>query len=146
MKESENVEKPQDHYNHDDSIQDGLNRPLHRDEAIDQPQQQPHYDKNHYHLKQRHERLTPFSPDKAPGDPKPRKNFNVRSGTSVAARRGREFRTSGGFGPKLQKSLLPLPACSNHGGIVEDKAGDICPVADTSQSQFLLHNRRSVLR
>jgi hypothetical protein len=47
MKKSENVEEPQDHADHHDRIQDRLDCPLHRDEVIDQPQQNTHYDQYH---------------------------------------------------------------------------------------------------
>jgi hypothetical protein len=50
MEKSENVEKPQDYANHHDGIQDRLDRPLHRDEVIDQPQQNTHYDQNQQQL------------------------------------------------------------------------------------------------
>jgi hypothetical protein len=48
MKKPEHVEKPQDHGDYNDGIQDRLDRPLHRDESIDQPQQNTHYDQNHH--------------------------------------------------------------------------------------------------
>jgi hypothetical protein len=48
MEKSEYVQEPQDHGDHYDAIQDRLDRPLHRDEAIDQPQQNTYYDQNHY--------------------------------------------------------------------------------------------------
>jgi hypothetical protein len=48
MKKSEYVQEPQDHGDHYDAIQDRLDRPLHRDEAIDQPEQNTYYDQNHY--------------------------------------------------------------------------------------------------
>jgi hypothetical protein len=51
MEKSENVEKPQDYADHHDGIQDRLDRPLHRDEVIDQPQQNTYYDQNHQQLK-----------------------------------------------------------------------------------------------
>jgi hypothetical protein len=44
MKQSENVQKPQDHTDHHHRIQDGFNRSFHRYEAIDEPQQNAHYD------------------------------------------------------------------------------------------------------
>ena len=44
MKESKNVQEPQDHGNHDDCIQNGLDRSLHRYEAIDYPEQNAYYD------------------------------------------------------------------------------------------------------
>jgi hypothetical protein len=44
MKQSENVQEPQDHADHHHGIQDGFNRSLHRYEAIDEPQQNTHYD------------------------------------------------------------------------------------------------------
>ena len=47
MKKPENVQQPQDYDDHHDGIQDLLDRPLHRDEVIDQPQQNTHYDQNH---------------------------------------------------------------------------------------------------
>jgi hypothetical protein len=51
MEESKNIQKPQDYNNYDDSIQDGLDGPLHGYKAIDEPQQNSHYDENHHYLK-----------------------------------------------------------------------------------------------
>jgi hypothetical protein len=51
MEESENIQKPQDHDNYDDGIQDGLDRPLHGYKAVHEPQQNSNYDKNHHYLK-----------------------------------------------------------------------------------------------
>jgi len=47
MKKSKNVEEPQDYADHHDSIQNRFDCRLHRDEVIDQPQQNTHYDENH---------------------------------------------------------------------------------------------------
>jgi hypothetical protein len=44
MKQPENVQKPQDHADHHHRVQDGFNRSFHRYEAIDEPQQNAHYD------------------------------------------------------------------------------------------------------
>jgi len=54
MKQSENVQKPQDNGNHYDTVQDGLDLSLHWNKAIDQPKQDPDHDQNHQYLKQRH--------------------------------------------------------------------------------------------
>ncbi|HXQ26854.1 MAG TPA: hypothetical protein VN822_10635, partial [Candidatus Acidoferrales bacterium] len=43
MKDSKDIEKPQDHRNHNDRVQNGLDRSLHRYEAVDQPEQNAHY-------------------------------------------------------------------------------------------------------
>jgi hypothetical protein len=60
MKKSENVQEPQDHADHHHGIQDRFDRPLHRDEVVDQPQQNTHYDQNHQQLKYRHRQLPPY--------------------------------------------------------------------------------------
>jgi hypothetical protein len=64
MKKSKNIEKPQDHADHHDGIQDRLDRALHWDEVVDQPQQNAHYDQNHHKLKQRHRLLPPYFLDR----------------------------------------------------------------------------------
>jgi hypothetical protein len=46
MKQTKNVEEPQDHSDNDDSIQDGFDTVRHRDEPIDQPQEDAHYDQS----------------------------------------------------------------------------------------------------
>jgi len=51
MKKSKYVQKPQHHANDHDCIQDGLNRPLHRDIAVDQPEQDAYHDQNYQYLK-----------------------------------------------------------------------------------------------
>jgi hypothetical protein len=48
MKQTENIQEPQDHDDHHDGIQDRLDRPLHRNKAIDEPEQNTHYDQNHH--------------------------------------------------------------------------------------------------
>ena len=46
MKESKNIQDPQNHGNNYDAIQNGLDGGLHRDEAIHQPQKDTHHDEN----------------------------------------------------------------------------------------------------
>jgi hypothetical protein len=46
VEESKNIQEPQDHGNDYDAVQDGLDRSLHWDEAIHQPQQDTHHNKN----------------------------------------------------------------------------------------------------
>jgi len=60
MKKSEDVQEPQDHADYHDGIQDRLDRPLHRDKVIDQPEQNTHYDQNQQQLKYRHRLLPPY--------------------------------------------------------------------------------------
>jgi hypothetical protein len=54
MKEPEDIQDPQNHGNHHDAVQDGLDGGLHGDEAIHQPQQNAHYYQNFQELNQRH--------------------------------------------------------------------------------------------
>ncbi|MGB8476008.1 MAG: hypothetical protein WCE61_18155 [Candidatus Acidiferrum sp.] len=51
MENSKNVQKPQHHTNDHHGIQDGFNRSLHWYEAVDQPEQNTHYDQNDHYLK-----------------------------------------------------------------------------------------------
>jgi hypothetical protein len=53
MKQSKDVQKPQDHDNYDDRIQDGLDRSLHRYQ-VDQPEQDTDYNESYQYLKKRH--------------------------------------------------------------------------------------------
>jgi hypothetical protein len=46
MKQPENIQQPQDDCNDHDAIEDGLNRALHGDEAIHEPQEDTHHDEN----------------------------------------------------------------------------------------------------
>ena len=46
MKESKNVQEPQNRTDHHDCVQNGLNRSLHWYEAVDQPKQNTHHDQN----------------------------------------------------------------------------------------------------
>jgi hypothetical protein len=50
MKQPENVQQPQDDRNDHDAIQNGLDRSLHGDEAIHEPQQDSCYDENFQYL------------------------------------------------------------------------------------------------
>jgi hypothetical protein len=56
IKQSKHIEKPQDHRDDDNAVQDGLNRSLHRDETIDQPEQNTDNNQDHNYLQQRHKR------------------------------------------------------------------------------------------
>jgi hypothetical protein len=49
-KKSKHIEKPQDHGDDDNTVQDGLNRALHRYETIDQPEQNTHNNQNQNYL------------------------------------------------------------------------------------------------
>jgi hypothetical protein len=51
MEKSKNVQEPQDDADHYHGIQDRLDRRLHGDEVIDQPQQNAYHDQNHQQLK-----------------------------------------------------------------------------------------------
>jgi hypothetical protein len=59
MEESENVEDPKNHGNHDDTVQDRLDTPLHWDEAIHQPQQDSYHNQYFENLNQRHDLCHP---------------------------------------------------------------------------------------
>jgi hypothetical protein len=50
VKESENIQQPQNDGDNHDAVQDGLDRSLHGDEAIHQPQQDTHHDENFQEL------------------------------------------------------------------------------------------------
>jgi hypothetical protein len=50
MKQPENIQQPQDNRNDHDAIQNGLDRSLHGDEAIYQPQEDTHHDENFQQL------------------------------------------------------------------------------------------------
>jgi hypothetical protein len=47
MKQSENIQKPQDNCDYYDSVQNGLDLSLHWNKAIDQPKQDPDHDQNY---------------------------------------------------------------------------------------------------
>jgi hypothetical protein len=53
MEQTKNVQKPQDHDDNDDRIQDGLDRSLHRYQ-IDQPEQDTDYHQRYQYLKKGH--------------------------------------------------------------------------------------------
>lgn len=55
MKEPEDIQDPENDGNDDNAVQDGLDRGLHGEEAIDQPQQNAHHDENFYQLNQGHD-------------------------------------------------------------------------------------------
>jgi hypothetical protein len=59
MKKPKNVENPQNDSDHDDGIQNRLDRPLHRNKVIDKPKQNTHDDQNHHKLNQGHRLLPP---------------------------------------------------------------------------------------
>jgi hypothetical protein len=46
VKEPKNIQEPQNYGNDYDAVQNGLNCPLHGDEAIHQPQEDTHHDQN----------------------------------------------------------------------------------------------------
>jgi hypothetical protein len=50
MEESEDIQDPQDYSDNHYAIQDRLDRSLHGDEAVHQPQEETYYDKNFHHL------------------------------------------------------------------------------------------------
>jgi len=54
MKQSHDIQNPKNHGNDHDRIQYRLDRGLHRDEAVHQPQQDPDYDENFHKLDERH--------------------------------------------------------------------------------------------
>jgi hypothetical protein len=53
-KEPKYSQKPQNHSNYYDGIQDSLNLALHGDEAVDKPQQQAYYRESYYNGDERH--------------------------------------------------------------------------------------------
>jgi hypothetical protein len=46
VKQSENIQQPQNHGNDNDAVQDGLDGALHGDEAIHQPQKHTYHNQN----------------------------------------------------------------------------------------------------
>ena len=54
MDDSKNIQEPNDHADHHNRIQDGLDGARHRNEVIDQPEQNTNSDENHQDLKYRH--------------------------------------------------------------------------------------------
>jgi hypothetical protein len=46
MKESKNIQDPQNHRDDNDAVQNGFDGSLHWDEAIHQPQEDTHHDQN----------------------------------------------------------------------------------------------------
>ena len=51
MKQSENVQEPQNYGDHNDAVEDGFDRALHGDESVHQPQQDTDHDENFQNLK-----------------------------------------------------------------------------------------------
>ena len=51
MEEPKHIQKPQDHPNDHDGIQDRLDGARHGHEAVHKPEQDTHYDQDHYQLK-----------------------------------------------------------------------------------------------
>jgi hypothetical protein len=51
MKQSENIQQPKNYGDYDDAVQNGLDTPLHGNEAIDQPQKDTYHDENFHYLK-----------------------------------------------------------------------------------------------
>ena len=54
MKKSEYIQKPQNHADDDDGVQDRLDASCHRDETIHQPQEDANDDQGEQNLKERH--------------------------------------------------------------------------------------------
>jgi len=50
VKQSKNIQQPQNHGNHYDAVQNSLDGSLHGDEAIHQPQKNTHHDQNFQEL------------------------------------------------------------------------------------------------
>jgi hypothetical protein len=50
VKEPENIQEPQNYGNDHDAVQNGLDGPLHGNEAIHQPQEDTHHDQNFQQL------------------------------------------------------------------------------------------------
>jgi len=55
MKDPKDIQEPQNHSNHHDNIQNGLNGSLHWNEAIHQPQEHTDDDQNSQQLNERHD-------------------------------------------------------------------------------------------
>ena len=51
MKKSKNIQEPQDHDNDRDDIQDRLDGSCHRDETVNQPEENPNHDQDQKYLK-----------------------------------------------------------------------------------------------
>jgi hypothetical protein len=85
----EDVQEPQDNDDDHDSVQDGLDRSLHGDVAVDEPQQDSYDDQNDHDVNQRHER----PPCSRFGDPYPG-NDKLTGGVALymeASRAAREI-------------------------------------------------------
>jgi len=54
--EAKDVQKPQNHGDNHDPIQDAFNGPLHRYVAVNQPKKNPNHDQDYHELNQRHDR------------------------------------------------------------------------------------------
>ena len=50
MKQTENIQEPQNYGDNHDAVQNGLDGSLHGNEAIHQPQKNPHHDENFQEL------------------------------------------------------------------------------------------------
>jgi hypothetical protein len=61
MQEAENVQKPEHDTYHDDRVQNGFDRSLHRDETVHEPKQHTDHDQDHQNLKYRHCLIDSFS-------------------------------------------------------------------------------------
>jgi hypothetical protein len=57
VKQTENIQQPENDGNHHDAVEDGLDGSLHGDEAIHQPQKNTHDNENFQDLEQRHDLL-----------------------------------------------------------------------------------------
>jgi len=50
MKNSKNIQEPQNHHDDHDRVQDGFNGSRHWDESINQPKENANHDQNHNQL------------------------------------------------------------------------------------------------
>jgi hypothetical protein len=60
IEEAENIQEPENDRNYYDRVQDGFDCTLHRNEAVDQPQDNSYYDQYHHYRYQWHWLLTSF--------------------------------------------------------------------------------------
>jgi hypothetical protein len=51
MKKSKNIQEPQDHDNDRNAIQDRLDGSCHRDETVNQPEENPNHDQDQEYVK-----------------------------------------------------------------------------------------------
>src|SRR5450432_705850 len=89
MEEAEYIQHPEDHGDYDDAVQNGLDRRLHGNEAIDQPQKDTYDNENFDQLNQRHDvDLSVAAGECAPSFGESRPQYFSGTQARIAPRRG----------------------------------------------------------